>query len=446
MLGEGGGSLQALVRCWRARILNLELEMVTEVQPSRLPENPVPTLHPNAPRAAVFEALRLLKETNDDFYAVAERMGISIFKLRGILRANGLRVQPNKALYEERRQEGLAERRQARYEIARESVEAHGGNRAEAAEELEVSYATLMEWMRHGPRLDCLKREVKQRTVDRRKRRRGKCLEKYRRRMVKTHPVCAGVKRLKFLGDVRVEDAAGLDFEELIREYQAGNRKEVLEKVLPYLKKYCQTRAWKFFMEAGELVYPALVALEKAFWGYSVEKSGGDIRGYLAQKMAFGIVDVLREEDEVPRSLRGHATKLKKFMHGFEAEHERFPNDSEVLEALEWDSHLLYLVRAVRRSSIDAEVKSPIGKSRAVIDFIADPVDGMQDLLIHDEYEEVLRWVTPSDRELVRMYYEQHMTMREIGKVLGKSESRICQRMTWIKEEMQRRGGNVGEV
>lgn len=45
----------------------------------------------------------------------------------------------------------------------------------------------------------------------------------------------------------------------------------------------------------------------------------------------------------------------------------------------------------------------------------------------NEAFEDLIKDLQPSERDIVRMYFESDMTHGEIGKVVGKTESRICQ-------------------
>lgn len=75
------------------------------------------------------------------------------------------------------------------------------------------------------------------------------------------------------------------------------------------------------------------------------------------------------------------------------------------------------------------------------------PVDPGPSPVQHTERELIRDYLTrglkDQDRLIITLYYYERLTMAEIGRVLGVSESRVCQRHAEIMEQLRTRFANV---
>ncbi|HKB16101.1 MAG TPA: sigma-70 family RNA polymerase sigma factor, partial [Planctomycetota bacterium] len=56
-----------------------------------------------------------------------------------------------------------------------------------------------------------------------------------------------------------------------------------------------------------------------------------------------------------------------------------------------------------------------------------------------DVMDHLLRSLTEKEQYILRLYYEQNLTMREIGELLSLTESRVCQIHSNVMERLRRR-------
>ncbi|MBC6961835.1 MAG: FliA/WhiG family RNA polymerase sigma factor, partial [Nitrosomonas sp.] len=145
------------------------------------------------------------------------------------------------------------------------------------------------------------------------------------------------------------------------------------------------------------------------------------------------ILDELREADWLPRSLRRKMRQIETAMRALEQRLGYPPSEQEIANELN-----LPLVEY-------QEMLQEAGGGQLIYyeDFQEDEEDHFLDRLRGDQSNEPLdRLLEKNLRELLvaaieklpakeklvmGMYYEQEMNLREIGKVLGVSESRVCQ-------------------
>src|ERR671934_842001 len=152
------------------------------------------------------------------------------------------------------------------------------------------------------------------------------------------------------------------------------------------------------------------------------------------------IIDELRSLDWVPRSVRARARDVEKAHAELEGELQRSPSDEEMAAKLEitveeFQESLL----AIANSSVLAlddlwTFADPEGGGGqiSVLDTIHDPsaVDPeteAQASEVKDRLADAIESLPERERLVVALYYYENLTLREIGEVLGVTESRVSQ-------------------
>lgn len=149
------------------------------------------------------------------------------------------------------------------------------------------------------------------------------------------------------------------------------------------------------------------------------------------------IIDELRSLDWVPRSVRTRARQIERAITVLEKELMRAPTDEEIAKKLgltteELDDSL----GEISRTSIAAldELWSPSGSGDtvALIDTIEDesgpdPELSLEQSEIREALAESISELPEREKLVVTLYYYEELTLREIGEVLGVTESRVSQ-------------------
>ena len=150
------------------------------------------------------------------------------------------------------------------------------------------------------------------------------------------------------------------------------------------------------------------------------------------------IIDELRALDWVPRSVRSRARDIERAIGELERKLHRAPTDEEIAEKLgvstdELDESL----SEIGRSSIAAldelwTISSTGGDQVALIDTIEDtqgpePQTELAQTELKEALGEAIARLPEREKLVVTLYYYEELTLREIGEVLGVTESRVSQ-------------------
>ncbi len=149
------------------------------------------------------------------------------------------------------------------------------------------------------------------------------------------------------------------------------------------------------------------------------------------------IIDELRSLDWVPRSVRTRARQIERAIAVLERELMRAPTDEEIAQKLGvTKDELEGSLSEIARTSVAAldELWSPSGGGDqiALIDTIEDgagpnPESSLEQTEIREALAEAISGLPEREKLVVTLYYYEELTLREIGEVLGVTESRVSQ-------------------
>ena len=179
---------------------------------------------------------------------------------------------------------------------------------------------------------------------------------------------------------------------------------------------------------------------------------GKDFAAYASFRIRGAILDELRALDWVPRSVREKARHLESRYHELEQSLGHSPTDEELADALDLSieklhemmteiSGLLCLsLEELLTSEEENLYLSPLSNaSTHESPFDSTAWNELRDLLV-----DAIDSLTEQERTVVSLYYYEELTLKEIGKVLEISESRVCQiharALLRLRSALQRRG------
>ena len=150
------------------------------------------------------------------------------------------------------------------------------------------------------------------------------------------------------------------------------------------------------------------------------------------------IIDELRSLDWVPRSVRAKAREIESTQAALERQLGRAPTDEEVAEKLEISvEDFQGSLMQISNSTVVAldelwTVSDSSGDQVSLLDTMKDPnaVDPARELGVSelkDRLAHAISRLPEREKLVVALYYYENLTLREIGEVLGVTESRVSQ-------------------
>ncbi|WAL69802.1 FliA/WhiG family RNA polymerase sigma factor [Amycolatopsis cynarae] len=226
----------------------------------------------------------------------------------------------------------------------------------------------------------------------------------------------------------------------LWREFRANPHQRLRERlVLHYapLVKYVAGRVGTGLpthVDVGDLVQSGIFGLIDAIEKFDPER-GLRFETYAMQRIRGAILDDLRSQDWVPRVVRSRLREAERALERLGARLHRTPTDVELAHELGIGlDELRDLYGQLRLTSVVAlEDLVAAGKdSGSLVDTLpddgaVDPVAVLVDRDNRRQLAEAIAQLTERDRIVVSLYYFESLTLAEIGKVLGVTESRVSQ-------------------
>ena len=192
-----------------------------------------------------------------------------------------------------------------------------------------------------------------------------------------------------------------------------------------------------------KVTLPATISVEDIA-GYGVEGLINAIERYSPQKntrfetyalirIRGSILDKIRAQDFLPRSLRKKIKDIKAAQEHLKQEFGRMPTTQEVAQYINMDPE-----KVIQLLSEDTTITSIYEKRGAtedsveIIDTIEDtnklnPHEQAEEKNVKQELERALLRLPERERIIMVLYYQENMTLKEIGETINMSESRVCQ-------------------
>jgi RNA polymerase sigma factor FliA len=158
---------------------------------------------------------------------------------------------------------------------------------------------------------------------------------------------------------------------------------------------------------------------------------------YAITRIRGAIIDELRTLDWVPRSVRARARQFERVNTKLESKLQRAPTDEEMAEALHLGiDEFQNAITQISNSSIVALDEmwtvSSGGEPLSLIDTIGDtrpsnPAELLDVTELRETLADAIARLPEREKIVVALYYYDGLTLREIGEVLGVTESRVSQ-------------------
>jgi RNA polymerase sigma factor FliA len=233
------------------------------------------------------------------------------------------------------------------------------------------------------------------------------------------------------------------DMIQLWREYRRSGDQGIRDRlILTYapLVKYVAGRLGSGLpahVDEGDLVSYGLLGLIAAIERYDPDR---DVKfeTYAIARIKGSILDELRAMDWVPRSVRSRAREIERAIADLESKLGRAPSDEEIATKIGISQDELEdSLTDISRSSIAAldelwTVSGSGGDQIALIDTIEDesvpdPQSAMSATEMKEAIADAIARLPEREKLVVTLYYYEDLTLREIGEVLGVTESRVSQ-------------------
>lgn len=211
---------------------------------------------------------------------------------------------------------------------------------------------------------------------------------------------------------------------------------QLLEQHAPRVKKmaYLLKARLPASVEVDDLIQAGMIGLLDALGRYE-NNQGAQFETYAVQRIRGAMLDELRSGDWLPRSMRQDMRKIEAAIATLQQKLSRVPTEAEIAKQLKLSleqyqemltegggAQLLYY-----EDFHAEEGGNEHFLDRYCADLTSDPLQSLMNAGFRQAVIDAIKALPDREKTLMGLYYEQEMCLKEIGAVMGVSESRVCQ-------------------
>lgn len=183
-------------------------------------------------------------------------------------------------------------------------------------------------------------------------------------------------------------------------------------------------------VQADDLIQAGMIGLLEASKNYDPTQ-GASFETYAGIRIRGAMLDEIRKNDWAPRSVHRKARRVAEAVRKIENAKGRDARDNEVAEALNIPLDEYYQILQDASGYLVLSFEDMGVDDEAVAAQFADHSPGPLDRLQRDDFRrsltEAVAGLPERERLVMTLYYDEELNLREIGAVLGVSESRVSQ-------------------
>lgn len=213
------------------------------------------------------------------------------------------------------------------------------------------------------------------------------------------------------------------------------NKTQLVEEYAPLVKRIAYHLMMRLpaSVQVEDLMQNGMMGLLEAAGRFD-DDFGAQFETYAGQRIRGAMLDGLRENDWLPRQLRKDMRRVEQMINQLEQSTGKPPTERELAEALGMElaeyQHILAEARGhqlVYLEDISAEDGDDFLDRHVVDEGSNDPLAQLEESDMKQTLVRSIAALPEREKLVMALYYEQELNLREIGEVLGVTESRVCQ-------------------
>ena len=215
-------------------------------------------------------------------------------------------------------------------------------------------------------------------------------------------------------------------------ETKGMNQDELINQHAPLVKRIAYHLMSRLppSVQADDLIQAGMIGLLEAARNYDPSQ-GASFETYAGIRIRGAMLDEIRRTDWTPRSVHRKARQVAEAVREIENREGRDARDSAVAELLgitiEEYHRILQDATGARVFSFEDPGAGGDDNEIRSLDEGNQPLDELQSASFQDALAEAIAGLPERERLVMALYYDEELNLREIGEVLGVSESRVCQ-------------------
>jgi len=208
---------------------------------------------------------------------------------------------------------------------------------------------------------------------------------------------------------------------------------DLVEQYAPMVKRIAYHLSGRLpdSVQIDDLIQSGMIGLLEAARNFRNGK-GASFSTFAGFRIRGAMIDEVRRADWAPRSVHRKARELGEAIQAIENRKGREASEQEIVRELGIDSaeyHQILLDSSSHRLLSLDEIGA--GNEESILERLADEGAGIEADLQADELRldlaAAIDELPERERLVMALYYDEELNLKEIGAVLGVSESRVCQ-------------------
>ncbi len=222
------------------------------------------------------------------------------------------------------------------------------------------------------------------------------------------------------------------------------SEEELLKEMLPVVKRIALDLLHNLpkNVELDDLVQEGVLALLSAIRRYDPKK-GTNLHAFVVKRVKGAMYDYLRKIDWMPRNLRHNVKEVEKAVYELESQLNRYPTIEEI------SLHTGLTNNEVKRA-LDETVRKQLLRLDEFLyedfdsfaDNLSEPSEPLESAfkeIVAEKLAEAIKTLTPREQLVLSLRFEQDLSLKEIGLIIGVSESRVSQVLSAALLKIKRR-------
>jgi RNA polymerase sigma factor for flagellar operon FliA len=213
-----------------------------------------------------------------------------------------------------------------------------------------------------------------------------------------------------------------------------ADKNHLLTEHMPLVKRLAHQMRAKLpaSVEVDDLVQAGMIGLLDAINRYE-ENHGAQFETYAVLRIRGAMLDELRSNDWMPRSTRQNMRKVEQAMAALQQQLGRPPSESEIAKSMKLslaDYQDMLGDSGGHQLVYYEDFHDEDGNDSWLDRYAVDDDDPLRALMETDFRQAVIDAIDnlpPREKLLMGLYYEEELNLKEIGAVMGVSESRVSQ-------------------
>lgn len=207
---------------------------------------------------------------------------------------------------------------------------------------------------------------------------------------------------------------------------------EVVDRYAPLVKRIAHHLLLRMpaSVQIDDLIQSGMIGLLEAARKYDVSK-GASFETYAGIRIRGSMLDEVRKGDWAPRSVHRKSRKVAEAIKAIEARTGKDAKDKEIARELDIELNAYYAIlqdaSGSRLFSFDDIMEGDDSAIELAAGELPGPCDGLQRDTFKRHLARAIEGLPERERLVLALYYDEELNLKEIGEVIGVSESRVSQ-------------------